>query len=344
MTKDLPFERALTEFRHKIEELRTFSKEKDICLQEEIAILEKRCSKLRSELYDNLTPAQKMQMARSPGRLTTMDYIRHLFTDFFEMHGDRLFGDDGAVVGGIARLNGVPVTVIGHQKGRNTKENVSRNFGMPHPEGFRKAVRLMHQANRFGRPLITFIDTPGAYPGESAEQRGQSEAIARSLYEMSRLDIPVVCVVIGEGGSGGALALGVGNRVLMLEHAIYSVASPNAAAAILWKDAGKADKAAEAMKITAQDLLQLGIIDDIIPEPETKGAEAQALFVKDALVGHLRELQAMDRLRLREDRYQKFRRIGEFAFETAEAPAAAGKPAKQLPAFREEENTVLVDV
>lgn len=358
MSQELPFERALTELRRKIEELRAFAEEKNICLQDEIAMLEERCSRLKSELYDSLTPAQKMQIARSPGRPTTMDYIAHLFTDFFEMRGDRLFGDDGAIVGGVARLNGVPVTVIGHQKGRSTKENVVRNFGMPHPEGFRKAMRLMHQANRFGRPVITFIDTPGAYPGESAEQRGQSEAIARCLYEMSRLDVPVVCVVIGEGGSGGALALGVGNRVLMLEHAIYSVASPNAAAAILWKDAGKAEQAAEAMKITAQDLLRLGMIDDVIPEPETSGAEGQASIVKEAVVRHLRELQAMDRRALRESRYQKFRKIGEFAFETSapqdasaplETPEASEPPAAAAPAAAQRKvvagahsNTVLV--
>lgn len=319
MKNDLPFERALLELRDKIEELQKFSKEKNINFSEEIAYLEERYNKLKNEIYNNLTASQKMQIARHSQRPTTLDYIQCMFTQFFEMHGDRLFGDDLAVVGGIAKLNGTPVTVIGHQKGRTTKENLSRNFGMPHPEGFRKALRLMQQANKFNRPLITFIDTPGAFPGESAEERGQSEAIARNLYEMSKLEIPVICIVIGEGGSGGALALGVGNRVLMMEHAIYSVASPNAAAAILWKDAAKADKAAEAMKITAQDLLELGIIDGIIPEPTKCGVEAQAAIIKNDVIRHLRALQGMNKRQFREDRYEKFRQMGKFAFENSEA-------------------------
>ncbi|BFT74185.1 acetyl-CoA carboxylase carboxyl transferase subunit alpha [Paenibacillus sp. P36] len=318
MRNDLPFEQTLTELRGKIEDLRSFSTDKNMDFQHEISVLEERFDTLKDEIYNNLTAAQKMQIARHPGRPTTLDYIRHMFTDFFEMQGDRLFGDDQAIVGGIAKLNGIPVTVIGHQKGRNTKENLSRNFGMPHPEGFRKALRLMHQANRFNRPLITFIDTPGAFPGEAAEERGQSEAIARNLYEMSKLDIPVICIVIGEGGSGGALALGVGNRVMMLEHAIYSVASPNAAAAILWKDASKAEQAAGAMKITAQDLQELGIIDDIIPEPSPASLEVQAALMKNAVLRHLRVLQFMDKKQLREDRYKKFRKMGTFTFDTSE--------------------------
>lgn len=318
MRNDLPFEQTLTELRGKIEDLRSFSTDKKMDFQHEISVLEERFDTLKDEIYNNLTAAQKMQIARHPGRPTTLDYIRHMFTDFFEMQGDRLFGDDQAIVGGIAKLNGVPVTVIGHQKGRNTKENLSRNFGMPHPEGFRKALRLMHQANRFNRPLITFIDTPGAFPGEAAEERGQSEAIARNLYEMSKLDIPVICIVIGEGGSGGALALGVGNRVMMLEHAIYSVASPNAAAAILWKDSSKAEQAAGAMKITAQDLQKLGIIDDIIPEPSPTSMEVQAALMKNAVLRHLRVLQLMDKKQLREDRYKKFRKMGTFTFDASE--------------------------
>ncbi|MCZ8513147.1 acetyl-CoA carboxylase carboxyl transferase subunit alpha [Paenibacillus filicis] len=318
MKNDLPFEKALSELHNKIEELRHFSREKNINFFEEIAYLEERYRKLKDEIYNNLTASQKMQIARHVQRFTTLDYIQCMFTQFFEMHGDRLFGDDLAIVGGIAKLNGTPVTVIGHQKGRTTKENLSRNFGMPHPEGFRKALRLMQQANKFNRPIITFIDTPGAFPGEAAEERGQSEAIARNLYEMSKLEVPVICIVIGEGGSGGALALGVGNRVLMMEHAIYSVASPNAAAAILWKDAAKADKAAEAMKITAQDLLELGIIDSIIPEPANCGIEVQAALIKNEVLRHLRALQGMDKRQLRENRYEKFRQMGKYTFENHE--------------------------
>ncbi|MNC37784.1 Acetyl-coenzyme A carboxylase carboxyl transferase subunit alpha [compost metagenome] len=227
-----------------------------------------------------------------------------------------MFGDDLAVVGGIAKLNGMPVTVIGQQRGKDTKENILRFFGSAHPEGFRKAMRLMKQAEKFGRPIITFIDTKGAYPGNTAEERGQSEAIARSLYDMSQLAVPVVCVVIGEGGSGGALALAVGNRVLMLEHAIYSAISPNGAASILWKDAGKAEQAAEAMKITAADLLAMEVIEEIVPEPRG-GAhhdyEATGAAIKDAVWRHLQELSSLAPAELKEDRYRKFRKIGEFA-------------------------------
>jgi acetyl-CoA carboxylase carboxyl transferase subunit alpha len=315
MTSELPFERPLSELRNKIEELKRFGAEKQIDFTEEIARLEERYRQLEDELYSNLSAAQIMHLARHHQRPTTLDYIQHIFTDFIELHGDRLFGDDLAIVGGLAKLNGVPVTVIGHQRGKDTKDNIQRFFGSPHPEGFRKALRLMRQADKFRRPIISFIDTKGAYPGDTAEERGQSEAIARNLMEMSTFGVPIVCVVIGEGGSGGALALGVGNRVLMLENAIYSVISPNGAASILWKDASKADQAAEYMKITAKDLKAFGIIDEIIPEPRGgahRDPAAQAATIKEAVWRHLNELSGLSPEQLVEDRYRKFRSIGRF--------------------------------
>jgi len=324
MTAELPFERPLAEMRKKIEELKKFGEEKQIDFTEEIARLEERYRQMEDELYENLGAAQILQLARHHQRPTTLDYIEHIFTDFIELHGDRLFADDLAIVGGIAKLNGMPVTVVGHQRGKDTKDNIRRYFGSPHPEGFRKALRLMRQADKFRRPIITFIDTKGAYPGDTAEARGQSEAIARNLMEMSAFGVPIVCVVIGEGGSGGALALGVGNRVLMLENAIYSVISPNGAASILWKDASKADQAAEYMKITAADLKAFGIVDEVVPEPKGgahRNPAEQAAAVKDAVWRHLNELLGMSPEELIEDRYRKFRAIGRFA-EGAPAPAA----------------------
>lgn len=317
MAGELPFEQPLIELRDKIEELRRFGIEKNIDFTEEIARLEERYAKLEEEIYSNIHVLQKIQIVKTPQRPTTIDYINAVFTDFIELHGDRLFGDDLAIIGGLAKLNGMAVTVVGHQKGKDTKDNIARNFGMPHPEGFRKALRLMQQANKFGRPIVTFIDVTGAYPGAAAEERGQSEAIARNLRDMAALQVPVICVVIGEGGSGGALALGVGNRVLMLEHAIYSVISPEGAASILFKDSSKAPLAAEAMKITAQDILELGVIDDIIPEPKGgahRDFERQAEYVKQAVWKHLQELISMSGEELREDRYRKFRHFGKFTF------------------------------
>jgi len=314
---ELPFEQPLEELRSKIEELRRFGSEKDIDFSEEIARLEERYTQLQQEIFVQLAPAQKMQIARHPQRPTTIDYIQAIFDDYIELHGDRAYADDLAIVGGIAKLNGVPVTVVGHQKGKDTKDNIARNFGMPHPEGFRKGLRLMKQADKFRRPIITFIDTPGAYPGGAAEERGQGEAIARNLLEMATFRVPIICVVIGEGGSGGALALGVGNRVLMLENAIYSVISPNGAASILWKDASKADKAAEAMKITAQDLQEMKIIDEIIPEPNGgahREIAIQAESVKSVLSRHLQELLSWDSEQLRQDRYDKYRKLGAFTY------------------------------
>ncbi|WP_145946995.1 acetyl-CoA carboxylase carboxyltransferase subunit alpha [Paenibacillus sp. Y412MC10] len=318
MAGELPFEKPLVEMRQKINELKQFGADKGIDFSDEIARLEERYAQLEEEVYSNITAAQKMHLARHHQRPTSLDLIQLIFSDFIELHGDRLFGDDLAVIGGLAKLNGTPVTVIGQQRGKDTKDNIARFFGSAHPEGFRKALRLMHQADKFKRPIITFIDTKGAYPGNTAEERGQSEAIARNLREMAALGVPVICVVIGEGGSGGALAMAVGNRVLMLEHAIYSAISPNGAASILWKDASKADQAAEAMKITAKDLLEFEVIEEIVPEPKGgahRDYEATAVAIKDSLVRHLGELSGLDSAALKEDRYQKFRKIGKFAYE-----------------------------
>ncbi|MCP1306172.1 acetyl-CoA carboxylase carboxyl transferase subunit alpha [Paenibacillus tyrfis] len=315
MASEMPFEQPLVELRAKIDELRKFGADKQIDFSEEIKRLEQRLEQLETELYAGMSTRQKMQVARHPQRPTTLDYIQHLFTDFIELHGDRLFGDDLAIVGGIARFNGIPVTVVGHQKGKDTKDNIARHFGSPHPEGFRKALRFMKQADKFKRPIITFIDTKGAYPGNAAEERGQGEAIARNLMEMASLRVPVLCVVIGEGGSGGALALGVGNRVFMLENAIYSVISPEGAASILYKDASKSMEAAEAMKITADEILKLGVIDEIIPEPKGgahRDVVLQAESIKQMLWTHLQELLKMTENELIEDRYNKFRQIGRF--------------------------------
>lgn len=266
MTVELEFEKPLINLRKKLDELKLITQNADVDLTDEIEKLELRLYNLEEEIYKNLEPWDRVQIARHPNRPTTLDYINYLFEDFFECHGDRTFGDDEAIVAGIAKYKGRPVTVIGHQRGKDTKENIRRNFGMPHPEGYRKALRLMFQAQKFNRPIICFIDTKGAYPGKAAEERGQSEAIARNLFEMAGLTVPIVCIVIGEGGSGGALALGVGNHIHMLENSTYSVISPEGAASILWKDATLAKKAAESMKITAQDLKQLEVIDEIIPE------------------------------------------------------------------------------
>ncbi|AZN40228.1 acetyl-CoA carboxylase carboxyltransferase subunit alpha [Paenibacillus albus] len=315
MAGELPFEKPLNELQKKVEELKKFGLESGIDFSDEIARLEERCKQLQEDLYNELTPAQKMHLARHHGRPTTLDYIGMIFTDFIELHGDRLFADDLAIVGGLAKLNEVPVTVIGHQRGKDTKDNIARFFGSPHPEGFRKALRLMQQANKFGRPIVTFIDTKGAYPGNTAEERGQSEAIARNLREMAMFGVPIICVVIGEGGSGGALGLGVGNRVLMLENAIYSVISPNGAASILWKDAARADEAAAVMKITAADLHGFGIIEEIIAEPQGgahRDLAEQSETIKEAIWRHLGELSKLSSEELIEDRYEKFRRIGEF--------------------------------
>ncbi|AYC29836.1 acetyl-CoA carboxylase carboxyltransferase subunit alpha [Paenisporosarcina cavernae] len=316
MVKTLPFEEPVVQLRDKIAELREFTTTSDVDLTNEIENLEQRLVKLENDIYDNIQPWDRVQIARHADRPTSLDYIHGMMTDFIELHGDRTYGDDAAIVSGIASFNGQAVTVIGHQRGKDTKENIRRNFGMPHPEGYRKALRLMKQAEKFGRPIICFIDTKGAYPGKAAEERGQSEAIARNLVEMAGLKVPTISVVIGEGGSGGALALGLANRILMLENSTYSVISPEGAASILWKDAALAKTAAEAMKITAPDLLEMKIVDVIVPEVlggAHRELDKQIEYLQQALLDSLNELQKMTPDQLVEDRYRKFAAIGQFA-------------------------------
>jgi acetyl-CoA carboxylase carboxyl transferase subunit alpha len=318
MVGELEFEKPVVELRKKILELKEFTKNADVDLSSEIEKLEERLTKLEKDIYENMKPWDRVQIARHPNRPTTLDYISILFKDFFECHGDRTYGDDEAIVGGVTMYRGLPVTVIGHQRGKDTKENIRRNFGMPHPEGYRKALRLMYQAEKFRRPIICFIDTKGAYPGKAAEERGQSEAIAKNLFEMASLKVPIVCIVIGEGGSGGALALGVGNHIHMLENSTYSVISPEGAAAILWKDASLAKQAAETMKITAPDLKGLGIVDEIIPEVKGgahRDVKQQAEEIDQILHRSLLELTKMSEEELINHRYNKFKAIGEFSFE-----------------------------
>lgn len=315
MSKTMEFERPVVQLREKIDELKTIAERADVDMSGEIEKLETRLLQLERSIYSNMEPWDRVQVARHAERPTTLDYIAAIFTDFIELHGDRTFMDDAAIVGGIAALNGQPVTVIGHQRGKTTKENIRRNFGMPHPEGYRKALRLMKQAEKFNRPIICFIDTKGAYPGKAAEERGQSEAIARNLFEMAGLTVPVISIVIGEGGSGGALALGVANKILMLENSTYSVISPEGAASILWKDASLAKQAAEAMKITALDLRDLGIIDGIIPEVAGgahKNVQKQAMNIKESIEDTLAVLSPLSKEQLIEDRYQKFKNIGQY--------------------------------
>ncbi|MBK8510029.1 MAG: acetyl-CoA carboxylase carboxyltransferase subunit alpha [Candidatus Competibacter sp.] len=311
----LDFEKPIAELEAMLRELRNLSAEQDLNISDEIARLEAKSKALTDSIFANLTPWQISQIARHPLRPYTLDYIERLFTDFQELHGDRTFADDHAIVGGLARLDGRAVVVIGQQKGRDTKEKIYRNFGMPRPEGYRKALRLMKLAERFHLPLVTFIDTPGAYPGIGAEERGQSEAIARNLFEMSRLRIPVICVVIGEGGSGGALAVGVGDRVLMLQYGTYSVISPEGCAAILWKSADKAPEAAEALGLTADRLLKLKLIDGIIPEPPGgahRDVGRMTENVRAALHKYLQQLDALTADELLERRYQRLMAYGVF--------------------------------
>jgi len=311
----LDFERPLMELEREYEELQLFGPRSDPKVLAKIERLEKRIVKVREEIYSQLTPWQRTQLSRHIDRPHTLDYIRLIFEDFIELHGDRGFMDDPAMVGGLARLDGEAVVVVGQQKGRNMKEMGYRNFGMSHPEGYRKALRIMELGARFGKPIITMIDTTGAYPGIGAEERGQAEAIARNLREMATFSVPIIVVVIGEGGSGGALAIGVGDRILMLENAIYSVISPEGCAAILWRDGAKGPLAAEALKLTAADLLKSEVIDEVIPEP-AGGAHRDyheaAANLKEAIVRHLRALQGLPAERLVSERYQKFRRMGAF--------------------------------
>jgi acetyl-CoA carboxylase carboxyl transferase subunit alpha len=315
----MDFEKPIVELERQIEELKKTAGKRQLSVDVEIAPLERRLAELRSEVYRNLTPFQKVQVARHVRRPFTLDYIQLAFTDFIELHGDRLFREDAAIIGGWARLDGETVMVIGQQRGRDTKENLKRNFGMPHPEGYRKSLRLMKLAEKFHVPVMTLIDTTGAWAGLGAEERGQSEAIARNLFEMSRLEVPVIATVIGEGGSGGALALGVADRVLMFENSVYSVISVEGCAAILWKD-GKSpemkERAASAMRITAQDLLELGVIDEIIPEP-AGGAhadhEAAARSLQEALVRNLDGLRRYKPDKLVRRRREKYLKMGQYS-------------------------------
>lgn len=311
----LEFEKPLLELEQRIEELRGFADGQSLDVSRELARLEAKADDLRKQIYGKLTRWQVTQIARHPRRPYTLDYLKLLGIELLELHGDRRFRDDEAMVGGLGFMGDRRVVIVGHQKGRDTKENIRRNFGMAHPEGYRKALRLMKLGEKFGRPIITFVDTPGAYPGIGAEERGQAEAIALNLHEMARLKVPVVVVVIGEGGSGGALGIGVGDRVLMLEYAIYSVISPEGCASILFRDASRAQEAAEAMKITASDLEERGVIDEIIAEPAGgahRDPRAAAKNVGEAIERHLSELEGLSGDELVRRRLEKFMAMGEY--------------------------------
>ncbi len=319
-SSSLDVERDIQELEEQIDRLQTLTRDRGMDATAEIATLESKLEEMKKDAYRGLSPIARVQVARHASRPFTLDYLERVFDDFMEMHGDRQYRDDEAIVGGWARLRGRTVMVIGQQRGRDMKENLRRNFGMAHPEGYRKALRLMRQAEKFGRPVVTLIDTPGAYPGMGAEERGQAEAIARNLREMAALRVPTISVVIGEGGSGGALALGVTDRILMLENAIYSVITAEGCAAILWKTADAKDKAAAALRITADDLGELGVVDEIVAEP-TGGAhtdwDATAAALEDALARHLDELTGLDPDTLRANRWKKYGALGVF-IETAQ--------------------------
>jgi acetyl-CoA carboxylase carboxyl transferase subunit alpha len=311
----LDFEKPILELERKIEELKGLTSKEGLDFEEEINRLQERLKKLEKETFANLTPWQRVQLARHPNRPKSLTLAKLIFDDFLLLHGDRLYSDDQAIVGGFARMGAERLVFIGHQKGESIKENLFRNFGMAHPEGYRKAKRLMDLAEKFSRPVVTFIDTPGAYPGIEAEERGQAESIAANLECMSQLKVPIIVTIIGEGGSGGALGIGVGDRILMLENAIYSVISPEGCAAILWKDQAKMEEAAKALRITSQNLLDLKIIDGIIPEPmggAHRDIEQTALNVKQAITKHLRELKDLTPAQLIQKRYKKYRGIGKF--------------------------------
>lgn len=311
----LDFEKPLAELANRIEQIRLLAEENGVDVSSEICKLEARSMELREEIFTSLSPSQRLQVARHPRRPSTLDYIQAISDEWMELHGDRCGSDDPALVGGVGRLSGMPVVMLGHQKGRDTKDNIARNFGMATPGGYRKAMRLMEHANRFGMPILCFIDTPGALPTVIAERQGAGEAIAYNLREMFCLDVPIICTVIGEGGSGGALGIGVGDRLMMFEHSVYTVITPEACAAILWKDASKAPQAAAVLKMTSHDLKGLGIIDQILPEP-IGGAHSDPLkavnTLKQALLDNLEELYRLTPAERRQLRYEKFRKIGVF--------------------------------
>jgi len=316
--KFLDFEQPIAELEAKIEELRNVEFDNDINISDALQQLEEKSQALTESIFSNLTDWQNSQLSRHPGRPYTLDYIDHMFSDFHELHGDRAYANDPAIVCGLARLEGQAVMVIGHQKGRDTKEKIFRNFGMPKPEGYRKALRVMKMAERFGLPVICLIDTPGAYPGIGAEERGQSEAIAKNLFEMARLETPIICTIIGEGGSGGALAIGVGDRLIMLEYSTYSVISPEGCASILWKSAEKCQLAAESMGITSDRIRELGLLDEVVREPVGGGHrnyQAIAMNLRETLIRHLEELKQHSMADLLERRYQRIMSYGAFVEE-----------------------------
>ena len=320
----LDFEKPLVELEEQIEQIRQLARDSEVDVSQQLLQLETLAARRREDIFSHLTPAQKIQVARHPQRPSTLDYIQVLTDEFIELHGDRRGSDDQALVGGVGRIGDQGVVLLGHQKGRDTKENVARNFGMASPGGYRKAMRLMDHADRFRLPILSFIDTPGAYAGLLAEEQGQGEAIAVNLREMFRLRVPIIATVIGEGGSGGALGIGVADRLLMFEHSVYTVASPEACASILWRDAGKASTAAEALKITGPDLLKLGIVDLVLPEPSggNHWAPLQAAeTLKTALLEQLSELQLLSEQQLIDQRYAKFRRMGRYLESEAQDPS-----------------------
>jgi acetyl-CoA carboxylase carboxyl transferase subunit alpha len=311
----LDFEKPIVELEFKIEELKNFGEDRNITLDPEIKKLEQKLEKMKTEIYARLTVWQRVQIARHPDRPYTLDYIRMLTTDFIELHGDRQFADDLAFIAGLAQIDETKVLVMGHQKGRDTKENVLRNFGCAHPEGYRKAIRLMRLAEKFHIPIVIFIDTPGAYPGVGAEERGQAQAIASNLRDMIGLTTPIVATIIGEGGSGGALGVGVADRVCILQHAYYSVISPEGCASILWRNSVKAPEAAEALKITGEHLIEFGVVDEVIPEPPGgahKDPDQVASNLKNVVLKHIKELSSLSQKELVDNRYKKFRSIGKF--------------------------------
>jgi len=311
----LDFEKPIIELEKKIDELKGFTTREDLDMSGEVKKLETKLAQIKKDVYENLTPWQRVQLARHPRRPYTLDYIEMLMTDFIEVHGDRHFADDKSIIGGLATINGEKIMIIGHQKGRDTKENLIRNFGSPHPEGYRKAMRLMNIAQKFSIPVVTFIDTPGAYPGIGAEERGQAEAIAYNLREMATLQTPIIIFVIGEGGSGGALGIGVGDKIYVLENAYYSVISPEGCAAILWKERSRSPDAAKALKLTAKDLFDMGIIDGIIREPlggAHRNPKEAGENIKTAIIKDLEALKKIPKSKLIEMRYAKFRSIGIF--------------------------------